>query len=161
VGVEREIQVPDIGDFTDVDVIEVLVAPGDRVAVEDSLVTLESDKATLEVPSPVAGIVKELLVRVGDKVSEGRPLARIEVESEAEARPAPRSAAPAREARPAPAAAAPAREARPAPAAAPSPRELPRSFALRPEDLEEAAPRVPSPTPALRCGASPASSAST
>src|SRR5206468_3460685 len=66
-----EVKVPDIGDFKDVPVIEVFVKPGDTVKVEDSLVTLESDKATMDVPSPVAGTVKELRVKVGDKVSEG------------------------------------------------------------------------------------------
>ncbi len=66
-----EVKVPDIGDFKDVPVIEVLVKPGDAVKAEDSLVTLESDKATMDVPSPVAGVVKELKVKVGDKVSEG------------------------------------------------------------------------------------------
>jgi dihydrolipoamide dehydrogenase len=66
-----EVKVPDIGDFTDVPVIEVLVKPGDAVAAEDSLVTLESDKATMDVPSPVAGTVKEVHVKVGDKLSQG------------------------------------------------------------------------------------------
>jgi pyruvate dehydrogenase E2 component (dihydrolipoamide acetyltransferase) len=66
-----EVKVPDIGDFKDIPVIEVLVKPGDRVNAEDSLVTLESDKATMEVPSPAAGVVKDLKVKVGDKVSEG------------------------------------------------------------------------------------------
>jgi len=66
-----EVKVPDIGDFKDVPVIEVLVKPGDQVRAEESLVTLESDKATMEVPSPVAGVVKEIQVKVGDKVSEG------------------------------------------------------------------------------------------
>jgi dihydrolipoamide dehydrogenase len=66
-----EVKVPDIGDFTDVPVIEILVAPGDTVAPEDPLITLESDKATMDVPSPAAGVVKELSVAVGDKVSEG------------------------------------------------------------------------------------------
>ncbi len=66
-----EVKVPDIGDFKNIPVIEVLVKPGDTVAKEDSLVTLESDKATMEVPSPVAGIVKELKVKPGDKLSEG------------------------------------------------------------------------------------------
>ena len=64
-----EVKVPYIGDFKDVPVIEVLVKPGDKVGAEDSLVTLESDKATMEVPSPAAGVVKELRVKVGDKVS--------------------------------------------------------------------------------------------
>lgn len=69
-----EIHVPDIGDFKDVAVIEVLVKPGDTVEKEASLITLETDKATIEVPSPQAGIVKELKVKVGDKVSEGSPI---------------------------------------------------------------------------------------
>lgn len=66
-----EVKVPDIGDFKEVGVIEVLVAPGDRVEKEGSLITVESDKATMEIPSPVAGVVKELKIRVGDKVAEG------------------------------------------------------------------------------------------
>ncbi|MGZ4169429.1 MAG: dihydrolipoyl dehydrogenase [Solirubrobacteraceae bacterium] len=66
-----EVRVPDIGDFDDVPVIEILVSVGDEVAVEDPLVTLESDKATMDVPAPFAGIVKELSVSVGDRVSEG------------------------------------------------------------------------------------------
>ena len=69
-----EVAVPDIGDFADVPVIEVLVAPGDTVAPEDPLVTLESDKATMDVPAPVAGVVDELQVTVGDKVTEGTPM---------------------------------------------------------------------------------------
>ena len=68
------ITVPDIGDFSDVPVIEVLVAPGDRVDVETPLLTLESDKATMDVPSPRAGTVESVLVTVGDTVSEGAPL---------------------------------------------------------------------------------------
>lgn len=66
-----EVKVPDIGEFKDVPVIEVLVKAGDQVKAEDSLITLESDKATMEVPAPAAGVVKELKVKVGDKVSEG------------------------------------------------------------------------------------------
>src|SRR3954447_13697754 len=69
-----EVRVPDIGDFTDVPVIEVLVAPGEEVALEAPLVTLESDKATMDVPAPAAGVVQELLVEVGDTVSEGTPV---------------------------------------------------------------------------------------
>jgi len=68
---ETEIKVPDIGDFRDVEIIEVLVAPGDRVNREDPLITLESDKATMDIPTPAAGIVKKLLVSAGDRVSEG------------------------------------------------------------------------------------------
>jgi pyruvate dehydrogenase E2 component (dihydrolipoamide acetyltransferase) len=66
-----EVKVPDIGDFSDVPVIEVMVKPGDRVKPEDPLISLESDKATMDVPAPVAGVVKDLKVKVGDKVSEG------------------------------------------------------------------------------------------
>src|SRR6266481_6314421 len=67
----REISVPDIGDFKDVAVIEILVKAGDAVQPEQSLITVESDKATMEIPSPAAGVVKELRVKAGDKVSKG------------------------------------------------------------------------------------------
>ena len=73
-----EIRVPDIGDFADVPVIEVHVSPGDVVAVEDPLVTLESDKATMDVPSPVAGTIGEVRIAVGDQVSEGDVVATLE-----------------------------------------------------------------------------------
>ncbi len=73
-----EVKVPDIGDFSDVPVIEIFVKPGDIVAVEDSLVTLESDKATMDVPAPVAGKVAEVHVKLGDKVSEGSLIALID-----------------------------------------------------------------------------------
>ena len=66
-----ELRLPDIGDFSDVPVIEVHVAPGDQVAVEDPVVTLESDKATMDVPATEAGVVSEVRVSVGDTVSEG------------------------------------------------------------------------------------------
>src|SRR5207247_3773616 len=66
-----EVKIPDIGDFKDVPVIEVFVKPGDAVKPDDSLITLESDKATMDVPSPSAGVVKDLKLKVGDKVSEG------------------------------------------------------------------------------------------
>src|SRR3954463_5664137 len=69
-----EVRVPDIGDFADVPVIEILVAPGDAVAVEDPLVTLESDKATMDIPSPAAGTVRELRISVGDRVTVGQPI---------------------------------------------------------------------------------------
>ena len=87
-GVEREIQLPDIGDFDQVDVIELLVAPGDRVVAEQSLLVLESDKATMEIPSPFAGTVTKLLVGVGDKVREGTPIALLDVEEQAGDAPA-------------------------------------------------------------------------
>src|SRR5690348_18405750 len=67
----REAKVPDIGDFQGVPVIEVMVKPGDRVEKDQGLVTLESAKATMEVPAPFAGTVKEMKVKVGDEVSEG------------------------------------------------------------------------------------------
>src|SRR3981081_447252 len=73
-----EIKVPDIGDFKEVPVIELLVKPGDAVNKEDSLVTLESDKATMEVPSTHAGTVKEVRVKIGDKVSQGTLIAILE-----------------------------------------------------------------------------------
>src|SRR6266487_279496 len=69
-----EVKVPDIGDFKEVDVIEVLVKPGDAVREEQSLITVESDKATMEIPSPATGVVKELRVKTGDKVSRGSPI---------------------------------------------------------------------------------------
>ena len=100
----QEIKVPDIGDYKDVPVIEVAVKVGDRVEKEQSLVTLESDKATMDVPSPAAGVVKELKVKVGDNVSEGSVLLLLEGEGAAAA-PAPKAApapAPAAAAAPAP-----------------------------------------------------------
>jgi len=117
-----EVKVPDIGDFKDIPVIEVFVKPGDTVAAEDSLVTLESDKATMDVPSPSAGIVKEVKVKLGDKVSEGSPIVVLEAAAGAAtgaAKPPipaspPASVPPA--AKPAPAAASAAK-----PASAPAP----------------------------------------
>ncbi|MGZ5688912.1 MAG: dihydrolipoyllysine-residue acetyltransferase [Caldimonas sp.] len=107
-----EVKVPDIGDFKDVEIIEVLVKPGDQVKAEQSLVTVESDKASMEIPSSAAGVVKALHVKLGDKISEGSPLLVLESD-DAAAAGAP-TAAPA-----APPAAAPA-EAAAAPAAAPA-----------------------------------------
>ncbi|CAN7386632.1 dihydrolipoyllysine-residue acetyltransferase [Rhizobacter sp. LjRoot28] len=110
-----EVKVPDIGDFKEVEVIELLVKSGDTIKVDQSLLTVESDKASMEIPSGAAGVVKELKVKLGDKVSEGTIV--LTVESDAAAAPAP--AAPAA-APVAAAAAAPATAAAPAPAA-PSP----------------------------------------
>ena len=109
-----EVKVPDIGDYKDIPVIELLVAPGDTVEAEQSLLTLESDKATMDVPSPAAGTVKEIKVKVGDTVSEGSFILVLEAGGEAAAPAAKAEAAPAKAA---PAASAPAASA-PAPAAA-------------------------------------------
>lgn len=115
----RDILVPDIGDFKNIPVIEVLVKPGDTVKAEDSLITLESDKATMEVPAPFAGVVKELKIKPGDKVSEGAAILSLEI-SEGAAAPAPAAVAPQMPASaPAPAPAPAAQT--PAPAATPAP----------------------------------------
>ena len=86
-----QVVVPDIGDFKEVEVIEVLVKPGDTVSKEQSLITLESDKATMEIPSPSDGVVKELKVKMGDKVSRGSPI--LELDSVEKAKPAPQKPA--------------------------------------------------------------------
>ena len=102
----KEIRVPDIGDFKEVEVIEILVKPGDTVAKEQSLVSLESDKATMEIPSPEAGVVKELKIKVGDKVSEGSLLLMLEPSGSAPAvveKAVETKAAPPKEAIPTPA----------------------------------------------------------
>ncbi len=91
-----EVKVPDIGDFRDVPVIEVFVKTGDTLNKEDPLVTLESDKATMDVPSPEAGTVRDVKVKVGDKVSERSVLLTLETTSAAASTPAPKSAPPAR-----------------------------------------------------------------
>ncbi|MFS0754762.1 dihydrolipoyllysine-residue acetyltransferase [Noviherbaspirillum sp. 1P10PC] len=134
-----EVKVPDIGDFKEVEVIELLVKPGDTVAVDQSLITVESDKASMEIPSSQAGVVKELKVKLGDKVAEGTLLLMLETEgaAAAPAAPAPAPAA----AAPAPAAAAPT----PAPAAA-APAPAP-------------APAAPTPAPAPAPAAAPVASA--
>jgi len=82
----EEVRVPDIGDFDEVDVVEILVSKGDHVDVEQSLITLESEKASLEVPSPVAGVVRKIKTSVGDKVSEGTVIVVIEVDGDAQAK---------------------------------------------------------------------------
>src|SRR5690606_31004433 len=75
-----EVKVPDIGDVTEVDVIEVLVAEGDNVSKEQSLITVESDKASMEIPSTAAGVVKSLKVKLGDKVGEGSVILELEAQ---------------------------------------------------------------------------------
>ena len=106
-----EVKVPDIGDFSNIPVIEVLVKPGDAISKEDALVTLESDKATMDVPSPANGVVRDLKIKVGDKVSQGSLLLTLESQEQASKSEAPQAKAPA--AAPAPArqdARAPSRE---------------------------------------------------
>jgi pyruvate dehydrogenase E2 component (dihydrolipoamide acetyltransferase) len=90
-----EVKVPDIGDFHDVPIIEILVKPGDAVTAEQSLVTLESDKAAMDVPSPAAGIVREVLAKIGDKVSQGALILTLEDSAAAPKAEAPKAAAPA------------------------------------------------------------------
>lgn len=149
----KEAHVPDIGDFSDIPVIEILVAVGDTVAKDQGLVTLESDKATMEVPAPFAGVVRELKVKLGDTLSEGALVALIEpAESAAAASPAP-AAAPA----PAPVAEAPKPAAAPAPAPAPAtppaPAANPMGAGLPPVRFEAAAvlpDKVPYASPAVR-----------
>ena len=127
------VPVPDIGDFKEVEVIELLVKPGDAVSKEQSLITLESDKATMEIPSPAAGVVKEIRVKIGDKVSRDTPILVLKSKDQALAE-APKPAAP-KAAAPAPA---------PAPiAAAPAPRPVPR------EPQEEATAK-PHASPSVR-----------
>jgi pyruvate dehydrogenase E2 component (dihydrolipoamide acetyltransferase) len=109
----REIQVPDLGDFKNVAIIDVLVKPGDRVEVDTPLLTLETEKATMDVPSPVAGVIERLLVQKGGLVSAGTAVAVLTVADTAGAAPpAPAASVPT---------AAPAVPAAPAPAAAQAP----------------------------------------
>ena len=98
---EIQVKVPDIGDFSDVAVIELLVKPGDTVKVEQSLITVESDKASMEIPSSHAGVVKSLAVNLGDKISEGSLILTLEADASAAAPAADTPAAPAAAAAPA------------------------------------------------------------
>ena len=117
----KEVLVPDIGDFKEVEVIEILVKPGDAIAAEQSVITLESDKATMEIPAPGAGVVESIRVKVGDKVSQGMPILTMKVSGAAAPAPAapaasaPAPAAPQPQAVPAVPAAAPAVQGRPVP----------------------------------------------
>jgi pyruvate dehydrogenase E2 component (dihydrolipoamide acetyltransferase) len=133
-----DIAVPDIGDFADVGVIELLVKVGDTVAVEQSLITVESDKASMEIPSSHAGVVKALKVAVGDRVSKGSIIASIEATGGAAAAPVPSAAAPA----PAPAAAS-------APAAAPAEKAVPTA-ALPPHEPTAPPLNLPHASPSIR-----------
>src|ERR1700730_12179901 len=103
-----EVKVPDIGDFAEVEVIELMVKVGDTIKVDQSLLTVESDKASMEIPSSQAGVIKEIKIKVGDKVKEGSVIVVVEADgaAAAPAATAPPAAAPAPT--PAPAAAAPA-----------------------------------------------------
>jgi pyruvate dehydrogenase E2 component (dihydrolipoamide acetyltransferase) len=103
----KEARVPDIGGYDGVPVIEVLVAVGDTVQVDQGLVTLESDKATMEVPAPFAGVVRELKVKLGDEIAEGSVVALIEPSADAAAGPAAAAAEPAEPSRVEPARAEP------------------------------------------------------
>jgi pyruvate dehydrogenase E2 component (dihydrolipoamide acetyltransferase) len=132
-----EVKVPDIGDYKNIPVIEVLVKPGDSVNAEDPLLTLESDKATMEVPSPVAGVIKEIKVKVGDKVSEGVLVLTLEggaapVAAAKETAPTP------------PPAAAPAKPPTPAAQAVRAP------VPLNPPVIDEAAARLAHASPSVR-----------
>ena len=109
-----EVQVPDIGDFAEVEVIEILVKPGDTIALEQSLITVESDKASMEIPSAAAGVVREIRVKLGDKVSKGSVVLTVDASTGAAAPVAAAAPAPAPAAAPAPVAAI----ATPAPTAA-------------------------------------------
>ena len=117
----NEVKVPDIGGFKGVTVIEVAVKKGDTLAAEQTLITLETDKATMDVPAPFAGVVKEMKIKAGDKVSEGDLIALVEGSAAVKAEPAPQTAAPAASApvaaKPAPAPAPVAAMTAPAPAA--------------------------------------------
>ncbi|HET7793119.1 MAG TPA: dihydrolipoyllysine-residue acetyltransferase [Rhizobacter sp.] len=135
-----EVKVPDIGDFKDVEIIEVLVKPGDTVKLEQSLVTVESDKASMEIPSTRAGVVKELKVKLGDKISEGSLLLMIDAAEGA-------------------AAAAPAAPA-PAPAAAPSPAAAPAPVAAAPVERVVPTAALPAPEPSAPAGQLPHASPS-
>ncbi len=140
-----DVKVPDIGDFKDVAVIELLVKPGDRVAVDQSLITVESDKASMEIPSSHAGVVKELKVQLGDKVSEGSVVLTLEAEGAAAAavpEPAPAPVA-------APAVAAPVATAVPAPAPAPTPVVAPVPTVAPAAAPSPVAPHQPASAPVL------------
>jgi len=146
-----EVKVPDLGDFKDIPVIDVLVRPGDTIKAEDPLLTLESEKATMEVPAPTGGVVKELKVKVGDKVSQGSLVLLLDASASGASTPA--APAPALAPTQPPATAAKPVEAPPAPAAT-APAETPASVAdRRPPSLpsvDEAAFEAAHASPAVR-----------
>ena len=145
-----EVKVPDIGDFADVPVIEVFVKPGDVVKVDDALVTLESDKATMDVPSTVAGTVRSVQVKVGDKVAEGSPVVVIDAAGAAPS-PQPSPASGNGSAAPAAAPAGPAPAGRPS-ATAPAPQPRPTEAGPTPTaaPVDEQAFRVAHASPSVR-----------
>jgi pyruvate dehydrogenase E2 component (dihydrolipoamide acetyltransferase) len=141
-----EVKVPDIGDFKEVEVIEILVKPGDSVAKEASLITVESDKATMEIPSPAAGVVKEVSVKLGDKVAEGSMILLLEAsEGEAPAAQPPESAELS-----APSAPAPKPAAVPAPATEPAAVPIPRPAPVPLEPVADVPAFKPHASPSVR-----------
>jgi pyruvate dehydrogenase E2 component (dihydrolipoamide acetyltransferase) len=130
----KDVLVPDIGDFKDVEVIEVLVKAGDKIAREQSLITVESDKASMEIPAPEAGVVKAVKVKVGDKVSQGSMVLTLEADGSGAATPAPVVEEPKKIEPEKPAAAAP---------------QIPRADPV-PAEPREAATALPHASPSIR-----------
>jgi pyruvate dehydrogenase E2 component (dihydrolipoamide acetyltransferase) len=130
----KDVLVPDIGDFKDVEVIEVLVKAGDKIAREQSLITIESDKASMEIPSPEAGVVKAVKVKVGDKVSQGSMVLTLDADGSGAATPAPVVEEPKKIEPEKPAAAAP---------------QIPRADPV-PAEPREAATALPHASPSIR-----------
>jgi pyruvate dehydrogenase E2 component (dihydrolipoamide acetyltransferase) len=147
-----EIKVPDIGDFNDIPVIEILVSEGDRVDAEDGLITLESDKATMEVPSPAAGIIREMKVKLDDTVSEGDVVAVLETGDGAEEDEAGRETASPPQAEAAePPRQEPEKDKEPEPPRSPEPPESTQPVATRPTGAAAVDPSsVPYASPAIR-----------
>ncbi|MCF7770887.1 dihydrolipoyllysine-residue acetyltransferase [Achromobacter pulmonis] len=137
-----EIEVPDIGDFKEVEVIEVMVAVGDTIKAEQSLITVESDKASMEIPASQGGVVKEVKVKVGDKVAKGSVVVVVEGSAPAAAPAAQADAAPARSEAPAAKAQAPAAPAAPAVGSRPAPAAALEDANLKPGQLPHASPSV-------------------
>ncbi|MCZ8393717.1 dihydrolipoyllysine-residue acetyltransferase [Achromobacter xylosoxidans] len=138
-----EIEVPDIGDFKEVEVIEVMVAVGDTIKAEQSLITVESDKASMEIPASQGGVVKEVKVKVGDKVAKGSVVVVVEGSAPAAAAPAAKAeAAPATSEAPAAKAQAPAAPATPAAGSRPAPAAALEDANLKPGQLPHASPSV-------------------
>jgi pyruvate dehydrogenase E2 component (dihydrolipoamide acetyltransferase) len=145
-----EAKVPDIGNYKDVPVIELLVKPGDKVKLDQGLVSLESDKATMEVPAPVAGTIVEIKVKVGDSLSEGSLVALIDSEGAAGAPPPPAATANPAAAQAATPAAVPAPTAAPAPASAPVAATVQAAAAVSASASELAPAARPHASPAIR-----------